>query len=116
MNAVPVSGSVMRAAGPISPCCKRHFDGADKSSAGYAGRLSLRLAAMVISSIARSPAAIGFVGDSLAQPWIGDVIHCDDGHAMPVARGRADVVQCGVVGCAAQVCHRVLCEHRHTVQ
>jgi uncharacterized DUF497 family protein len=43
---------------------------------------------MVVSSIAPSPAAIGFVGDGLAQPRIGDVIHRDAGHAMPVPCGR----------------------------
>ena len=62
------------------------------------------------------PAAIGFVGDGLAQPWVGDVIHHDAGHAMPVPRGRAHGVQFGIVGCAAQARDQVLREHRCTVQ
>jgi len=71
---------------------------------------------MVISSIAPPPAAIGFVGDGLAQPWIVDVVDHDAGHAMSVPRSGAHGSQFSVVGCAAQAREWALREHRGAVQ
>jgi hypothetical protein len=54
--------------------------------------------------------------EGLAEPGIGDVVHRDTGHAMPVPRCRAHGVQFRFVGGAAQARERALRKHWCAVQ
>ena len=56
----------------------------------------------MISAVATPPAPIGFVGDGLTQPIVGDVGDMQRDHAVPMPCGGAHGVHLAVVGGAAR--------------